>query len=1108
MEHDCREQELSSDPAVGIQSFKVLLDAINDPETESADHLVVLKEFLETSRPREEVENEVTYLPDVMETWGLAARMGNDNILSAVPVVLALLLKILSPILEMKACALGIGRTLLHKRQQELIARNLSADKGKEFIISPTLRLLREVVCLDGGVLAMPVFRARNNTFKSLARNMSMKFLGEGLEDVKRPSARTNAVRFLLTSLKFLHAEAKAELLSQRDTIAALTKTIKEDPPYLIIEIIDALRSSVLGDRKLPRITKSRMFNANTLTRLSGLYGYDHGGPGMDGQKQVDEAAHEFLGFVCTSPKAGVLRQNSGFYPKDVDPDEVATEQLVEDDGFALDRIVWMDKFVDEVPVQNETLSDFIQSLRPWSSTKQSELLVSIFAAAPELVADYFIKKKTFSFEPKLSATWIGYASLIFSTIQVGIPPYFGHASTYARVPPPTSVLVDNIIPLPLTSKALSRCLSAKPKLVSFFALRLLVVALSKLQEALRLHEEASTTNTRLWDESGRRLVDDFCQRCPSMQDVINAYRGIPEDDLLQREAASRALRGYYEVIPQVALLAKFDVSPFLIAALKRIRDEERPSRDRALSMVELENLLVIAGSSPGVRWFSKTEGLQLSPFVTLLQVLVDAGEDISLGGLREVLNFVAQEQQLVLPRPGSSLLAALLEALKATAATETPVTTSVVWAFLDNSVVRCASTPIKYLEMIEDLAGEALDQQGASQGPYLSPLVTTLLEQLPFATASADVPTLGALAKFFTEYVRLCNSAGENPVLLQSVLIKARGAFPAESAISERFVISSSLAAGQEGGDAVMTDGDLEEAVRQGQASHTTDQESLAVALDVPLPSESDNSALTRWASKTVDELVDEGCMTGLVMLLTSEHTSIRKEALTNLLKMAAKIRESSYDEKDQVWLLLSELAESSKGHVGDGPLPSHTAAFACHALEVLQKPLHPLYAKVNTFLAAGPVWNLDKVALVYAVLQESPGQDDSYYASVSWLSGYLLDSLRTAADLTVFHNKRLFEKILSLAGNPYLRAPLRAQLLRIVYRASRIEGGSTTLMTRFGALGWLEGQAARYESREEAEMYKGMLVRLWETCDQDRITAWSKQGAGELVRLSSAGH
>src|SRR6187551_3274874 len=114
-----------SDQISGLQSFKVLLDAINDPETESADKLGILREFLETTRPREEVEHEVTYLPDVMETWSLAAQMGNDNVMSAVPVVLALLLKILSSNLELKACALGIGRTLLHRRQQELIARNL-----------------------------------------------------------------------------------------------------------------------------------------------------------------------------------------------------------------------------------------------------------------------------------------------------------------------------------------------------------------------------------------------------------------------------------------------------------------------------------------------------------------------------------------------------------------------------------------------------------------------------------------------------------------------------------------------------------------------------------------------------------------------------------------------------------------------------------------------------------------------------------------------------------------------------------------------------------------------------------------------------------------------
>jgi len=39
--------------------------------------------------------------------------------------------------------------------------------------------------------------------------------------------------------------------------------------------------------------------------------------------------------------------------------------------------------------------------------------------------------------------------------------------------------------------------------------------------------------------------------------------------------------------------------------------------------------------------------------------------------------------------------------------------------------------------------------------------------------------------------------------------------------------------------------------------------------------------------------------------MLLSSNVLGIRKEAATNISKFAAKLKESSFDEKDQIWLL-----------------------------------------------------------------------------------------------------------------------------------------------------------------------------------------------------------
>lgn len=1113
---------------IGLQSFKVFLDGLSSTDGDHTEQRAILNEYLASVKPREDAETPV-YLADIMETWSLAGQTNNDNVLSAVPVVLSLLLRLLSQSLEQVPYGLGICRTLLFKRQQELITRNLSADKGKEFIISPTLRLVREALIFDGGAVAKPIFRARNYMFKSLGRNMGIKYLGEGREDPKRPSARTNAIRLFLSALRFLHAEAKKELLSQKDIGAGVTKSIRDDPPYLVHEILETLKAQVLLDEKIPKEAKGRFLNANTLSRIASLYNYDESANDVQaGGRSVDDVAHAFLQIACTLPSAGVLRQQSGFYPKGTEEDDETLLRLRNTEDGGLENVVWMNKFREEVPVRNYTLSEFIQGLRPWSNTKQNELLFAIFNSAPELIADYFQKKKTFTFEPKLSATWIGYAALMFNAVSVEIPQYFGHASGYSHFPPPTSIVLDNILPPALNQKVLVKCLTQKSHLVSFFATRILVLAIEKLGKTLHLYQEAANENKPLWKEASRRLIDEFCQRSPSMKDIVNSYRSISDDDLLHREAASRLLLRYYEVLPQVALIAKFDVSPFLVTSVKRLRGEvesveekqedgedeaeESDSRDRALGLRELEHLLVIAGHSPGMRWFAKLEGLTLSPFMTLLQLVVDTQQGLSSKKLLDSVNFVAEEQQLVMSRSSGRGLAPLVEGLRKLQSSGEPTgnaSIAAVWTFLDNCVTRCTTSPIKYLEQMLDLLDGSSND--TTDIPRISPLTMTVLEQLPFVLKSSDKETTAHVAQFLSFYMAFSYAAGEDFALLQSVFDKAKAQFP-------EYIQADLLSVIRKGGFELEADDDTAQADEsmmdvdepsefQGFASDSTAAagKSLEELFPHPVSPTLDNSALSKWTNKTADDIIDDGHATALISLLASEEISIRKEALINILKMAAKIQQSDYDEKEQCWLLLSELAETAKGNIDRNPLPSTIISFASHALEILKNPLHTIYAKINTFLTAGPVWKLDKIPLMHEILQEEPAEDDGYYAEISFLIPYLLDGLRTPTDLALFHRKRVFERLMSLAGNPYMRTNPRKEILGVLYRATCIEGGSGTLITRFGVMAWLESR--QKEAQEvgdgEAWIYRAMMKRILETADKERVIAWSRGGISEVMDI-----
>ena len=1090
----------------GLQSFKKLLDDIIS-DNDRSQKLEILQQYLESAKPRQEGEDAV-HLADIMEMWSFAVQVKNESIMSSVPVVLALILQTVSNSLQLVPHGLGICQTLLQERQLQSLSSNLSAEKSKAFIISPTLRMLREAVCLDGGVFAKRIFRARASTFASLGRNLRLGAGSDAPEDARKSTIRTNAVRFLTSCLKYLHPEGRREFLSQRDMIAQLTFMIKSDPPYIVLEILESLKSHLLMDDKISRDVKSKSFGIKILVHILGLYTYGTSAQAEEEVASVQQKAHEFLVYLCTTPGAGVLYPTTGLYPKPRDGEQTGHHRAVGRKA-VMEGGLGEDDYNDGIPVFNYVLSEFAQKLRPWSSLRHNQLLVAVFKAAPELVADYFHNNRSFTFEPKLSMTWIGYGAFLFDTMQIQLPPSFGDKTQYAHGPPPTVILLDNIIPPQLNQKTLVRCLSSKSDLTSFFAIRLLVLALEKLSKALEMLGGSSRKGAATWTEASRRLVDSFCQRIPDMKEIVRAYKGIPADSFLRKTLCSRLLRLYYEIVPRMALAANFDVSPLFVDVLRSLHQDNNSAEAKEFAVMELENLVAIAGYSPGMRWFAKVDNIPTSgggggslPFTALIKLLCDDNQHTPSQQIRKLSRAVATEAQLITKPEG---LAILLQALRCATNHKDVSDMTPIWSFLDSCISRCASSPIKYLELLET------DFEGAHKSPadgVFSLLDVAMAEQLPYAIASATASgAKQALAKFLSLYFCAVHLIDSTNSITDALYTKICKEFSSAS-IKMSTVGSSADTKALKKYPLDIEPEDVETREEDEDQLVRISSEDLEELLDLPLPSEEDTSALIKWSTRNVEDLIEDGWAARLVRLLASQHINIRKEALTNILKMAAKIKDSSYEEKDQVWLLLSEVAESSAPHVDHGPVPSAFTAFACHALDVLRNPLHPLYPKINTYLTRSPVWPVDKIPLAHDILHGEPSEDDRYYTEVTWLLTYLLDSLVTPSDLGVFRSKRWFEKILALGANPHLRFNLKTRILRLVYRGTTIEAGSTTLITRFGVISWLDAQRALCTVKDEAAVFAGMMRRVWDTCDQDKVRTWSRGGIPKLIEDMERSH
>lgn len=1035
-----------------------------------------------------------------MQTWSFASQSSNDSLLSAVPAVLALLLKTLSNILEFSAPGLRLCRTLLQKRQLELIARGITANKTKDFVISPALRLLREVTIFDGGASAKQVYRTRDYTLKGLGRNLGLRNVGDMAEERKKPSVRTNALRFVLALLKFMPVEAKKEVLNQRDVVAGITREINHDPAFLVLEVLETLRTHVLGDDNLPRDAKAKILNASSLGRLVTLYGYEHVLEEEDASKKtVDVVVHEFLMLACTTPELGVMNRQGGFYPRGVDPDDGGAIAAGDADfiDLGLDSIEWFDKFTDKVPVRNTILSDFIQTLRPWSSTKQSELLLAILRAAPELMADYFFGKKSFTFDPKLTATWIGYSAVLFSAVQMPVPQYLGHKDRFARLPPPVALVIESILPQPLNQKALTRCLNQKSPLITFFAVRILTMAFKKLQDTLVMFRQAASEGSVLWEEAATRLVEEFCKRCPKMKDVIVTFKSMTEKDYMQREAVTRLLVMYYESVPQLALNEKFDISVALTEALHDTDDSDVSPEDIAMRTIILEHLFQIAHRSPGMRWFNKPERLECSPFVAMLKLSVNSSSETPMLGLRSILDSVVHESQVLQEQTKQVALDALIVSLRALAQEDK---LSAIYTFLDDCILRSATKPIKYYEQLEDLQSEAHGAKANStdkrQKP-LSLLVLAIAEQWPFVLKAAPEDESVAVAHFIAHLIAALTKISEDKKMLKvlktQLLEKTPETSPCYKIIDRSRKLVDTFDIPEKATTATR------ETVSVTKTTALTDAQRAEILEEMlEKAPHNDNAALLRWTSKTVDEVIEDGHAAALIMLLSSPELGVRKEALTNIAKLSMKIKESSYEEREQIWLLLCEVAETARTRIDTAPLATIISAFASRAVAVLTDPLHCLYPKLNKFLSQGPTWDAEKIPLMHNVLHESPSHDDAHYREIDWLLTTMLLGLRSEADMAIFHKRRVFEKLLALYGSAYVGRNIQTKILKLLFKATAVEGGSTTLITRFSGLSWAQAQVALRQGVE----VKVLMERILATSDETRVGKWTGARAVEVVQ------
>ncbi|KAL8920022.1 MAG: hypothetical protein Q9208_006477 [Pyrenodesmia sp. 3 TL-2023] len=607
-------QDAGAETKRSIHAFKAFLESITYGHDEAlkSTRRGTLLEFLQL-QPVSHSEDERIYAFDLIKTWSFA-QSNNEALFSTIASVLALFLKAISHHIEFQKYGRNVCRLLLEKDHLKLFERGLSAQKSKDQLITATLRLLTEIVTFDGGSSAKRVYRAKDTTLKRIDTFLGLRNdVKAGPPNTRRkPSIRNITLRYFFAHLKLQDHGSKIEILGNGKLLRSVFQGIKEDSPSIIHEIFDHIEDDVLKDKKIPRRIKGRFLSDQSLGSIASLYGYltNHDAIQDEGSihksESIPDRAHAFLLSVSTTPEYGLLIGGGALHTRTQGEEDENTQPQDLNGLGSLYKVASRPK-----AIKNHTLASFLQTLRPYAHDMQRSLTLAIFQAAPELVGDYFLRRKSFSFDPKLTATWVGLAALLLSTINLPFQGLEDPSEAHGMLPPSASDLLEGILPLPLSSKVVGRCLSQNVTLIRFFTVKILSAAFNKFAAVLeyfRFCERQARTERleEIWKSATSSLVEDFTQRCPDMSHVITVFRSCSPQDIVLREATSRLLSLYYRHLPQTALEQKFDASMVLSAAISDAAVTARQPKSSALESMVLEHLIGVARCSPDIRWWQK----------------------------------------------------------------------------------------------------------------------------------------------------------------------------------------------------------------------------------------------------------------------------------------------------------------------------------------------------------------------------------------------------------------------------------------------------------------------------------------------------------------------
>lgn len=521
--------QLSPDLVVEVQRFRGFLSSIQDGNhPRHAHNQAILLDFFRTKTPRN--EGDATAFSGLIQSWHFAVQANGESLISSITAAFASMLKTISTLVDFREAGLSLCRILMHDDQMRLFDRALTANRAKEHLIDPCLRLLTEILQFDGGTCAKLIHRQRSTTFHRLDIFLAHKQQSPGDDVGKKPRASVHelAHRYLLTNLQLQGPIAKAAVVSNGPIIRAFLQNLIQLPSWRVLETLDGLHNAVLADAKLNTSIKNQFFNESNLRFLSSLYNYKEQSENHSDQP-VRLKLHALLLAICVSSESSLLKTSGAVH---VDPKHASSHGVEDSSNDGLSSM----------PRSIRNLFTFLSSLRPYADTLQANLIIEVFEQAPHMIDAYFSITKSFPFDPKLTATWVGYARFLLALIQsVNEEKLVQSVDVDAQE---LTTLLNCILPRPLIKTILTRCLNQSVQLVKFLTDQILNAAFAKI-DRVNQNRVALGRNP---EDAAEGLVVALADRCPDMSVIIMQFQSCSDSHAVLKESLGRLLLYYYQV--------------------------------------------------------------------------------------------------------------------------------------------------------------------------------------------------------------------------------------------------------------------------------------------------------------------------------------------------------------------------------------------------------------------------------------------------------------------------------------------------------------------------------------------------------------------------------